>query len=36
MTETYRGVLPFIANDPVRIGILLKFSALSLLLPGMW
>lgn len=36
MTETYRGVLPFIASDLVRIGILLKFPVLSLLLPGMW
>ena len=36
MTETYRGVLPFVASDIVRIGILLNFPVLSLLLPGMW
>ncbi len=36
MTETYRGVLPFVASDIVRIGILLNFPFLSLLLPGMW
>jgi tripartite ATP-independent transporter DctM subunit len=36
MTETYRGVLPFVASDIIRLGILLSFPALSLVLPGMW
>jgi TRAP-type C4-dicarboxylate transport system permease large subunit len=30
MAETYRGVLPFLASDVVRIALLLAFPALSL------
>jgi tripartite ATP-independent transporter DctM subunit len=30
MAETYRGVLPFLASDAVRIALLLAFPALSL------
>jgi TRAP-type C4-dicarboxylate transport system permease large subunit len=32
MSETYRGVLPFLASDAVRIVLLLLFPALSLFL----
>ncbi|MGH7311885.1 MAG: TRAP transporter large permease subunit, partial [Candidatus Rokuibacteriota bacterium] len=30
MTETYRGVLPFLVSDAVRVALLLAFPALSL------
>ncbi|MGH7311321.1 MAG: TRAP transporter large permease subunit, partial [Candidatus Rokuibacteriota bacterium] len=30
MAETYRGVLPFLASDAVRVALLLAFPALSL------
>jgi TRAP-type C4-dicarboxylate transport system permease large subunit len=30
MSETYRGVLPFLASDAVRLALLLAFPALSL------
>jgi len=30
MAETYRGVLPFLASDAVRIALLIAFPALSL------
>jgi TRAP-type C4-dicarboxylate transport system permease large subunit len=30
MTETYRGVLPFLASDAVRVTLLLAFPTLSL------
>ena len=30
MSETYRGVLPFLASDAVRVALLLTFPALSL------
>ncbi len=32
MSETYRGVVPFIVSDLVRVGILVLFPALSLVL----
>ncbi len=34
MAETYRGVLPFLAADAVRIALLIAFPALSLWLVG--
>ncbi|MEM7471104.1 MAG: TRAP transporter large permease [Pseudomonadota bacterium] len=34
MGTTYRGVLPFVASDLVRVGILVAFPALSLWLVG--
>jgi C4-dicarboxylate transporter DctM subunit len=34
MAETYRGVIPFLAADAVRIALLLAFPALSLWLVG--
>jgi tripartite ATP-independent transporter DctM subunit len=36
MGETYRGVLPFVASDFLRILLLALFPALSLWLPGLW
>jgi TRAP-type C4-dicarboxylate transport system permease large subunit len=30
MAETYRGVVPFLASDVVRVALLLSFPALSL------
>jgi TRAP-type C4-dicarboxylate transport system permease large subunit len=30
MAETYRGVLPFLAADVVRVSLLIAFPALSL------
>jgi tripartite ATP-independent transporter DctM subunit len=30
MTETYRGVLPFLVSDTVRVGLLIAFPGLSL------
>jgi TRAP-type C4-dicarboxylate transport system permease large subunit len=30
MAETYRGVLPFLVSDAIRIALLLAFPALSL------
>jgi TRAP-type C4-dicarboxylate transport system permease large subunit len=30
MAETYRGVLPFLVSDAVRITLLIAFPALSL------
>ncbi len=30
MAETYRGVMPFLAADAVRIALLIAFPALSL------
>jgi tripartite ATP-independent transporter DctM subunit len=35
MTETFKGVLPFVASDIVRVGIILLFPATTLYLPGM-
>lgn len=36
MGETYRGVLPFVASDFLRILLLALFPAVSLWLPGLW
>ncbi len=36
MGETYRGVLPFVASDGVRILLLALVPAISLWLPGLW
>jgi C4-dicarboxylate transporter DctM subunit len=33
MTTLWRGVLPFVAADSVRIGLLIAFPALALWLP---
>jgi C4-dicarboxylate transporter, DctM subunit len=30
ITETYRGVLPFILADIIRLGLILAFPALTL------
>jgi TRAP-type C4-dicarboxylate transport system permease large subunit len=30
MSETYRGVLPFLASDAIRLALLLAFPILSL------
>jgi TRAP-type C4-dicarboxylate transport system permease large subunit len=30
MSETYRGVLPFLASDAVRLALLITFPAISL------
>lgn len=35
MTETYKGVLPFVLSDVVRVGIILLVPATTLYLPGM-
>jgi tripartite ATP-independent transporter DctM subunit len=35
MAETYRGVLPFLASDAVRVALLLAFPALSLWAVGL-
>lgn len=35
MTETYKGVLPFVVSDVVRVGIILLVPATTLYLPGM-
>ena len=35
MTDTFKGVLPFVASDIVRVGIILLFPATTLYLPGM-
>jgi C4-dicarboxylate transporter DctM subunit len=34
MSETYKGVLPFLASDLLRVGLLLSFPSLSLWLVG--
>ena len=34
MAETYRGVLPFLVSDVLRVTLLLLFPALSLYLVG--
>jgi C4-dicarboxylate transporter DctM subunit len=34
-TTVFRGVLPFMAADVVRLAILIAFPAISLWLPGM-
>ena len=34
MAETYRGVLPFLVADAIRVTLLLFFPALSLYLVG--
>lgn len=36
MGETYRGVLPFVVSDGVRILLLALVPAISLWLPGLW
>jgi len=36
MGETYRGVMPFVVSDAVRIVLLALLPALSLWLPGLW
>jgi len=33
MRETFVGVLPFLASDIVRVGLLIAFPAVSLALP---
>jgi TRAP-type C4-dicarboxylate transport system permease large subunit len=33
--QTFRGVLPFIGAEVIRIGLLLLLPALTLFLPGM-
>jgi TRAP-type C4-dicarboxylate transport system permease large subunit len=33
MAETFRGVIPFLMSDFVRVGLLIVFPALSLALP---
>jgi len=32
MSQTYRGVIPFVVSDLIRVGILVAFPALSLML----
>jgi len=32
LTETFKGVIPFLASDFIRIGLLLAFPAISLVL----
>jgi len=33
ITETYRGVMPFLATDAVRVALLVAFPAITLALP---
>ncbi len=35
MTQTFKGVLPFVLSDVVRVGIILLVPATTLYLPGM-
>jgi tripartite ATP-independent transporter DctM subunit len=36
MTETFRGVIPFLASDAVRVGLLVAVPALTLTLPRLF
>ena len=33
MSETFRGIVPFLASDAVRVALIVLFPAISLLLP---
>jgi TRAP-type C4-dicarboxylate transport system permease large subunit len=35
MLDTFRGVLPFLASDAVRVALIVLFPALSLFLPNL-
>ena len=35
MSETYKGVLPFVVSDVVRLGIILFVPATALYIPGL-
>lgn len=36
ITETFRGVVPFLIADFIRVALLLAFPVLTLWLPGLW
>jgi hypothetical protein len=33
MSETFKGVLPILAAEPLRVGLLIGFPAIVLILP---